>query len=706
MENSDFASAESFDDAIRSPYARVGAKLVDNGFSAIVAMPQTKRPGTYHDKRWVGDADWARYSERAPTFIETDIWSRWPGAGVCIVLGYNNVVAVDIDSDTSTLINDIESVIGQSPVGKIGRRGVTWFFRADPSAATARFKLPNGDGVDFLAKGAQTVIPGSVHPETGRPYVWQSDSLESYTPGRLPMLPVDIAERIADVMRHHGWLEPPKREHRDGGCGVWAAEKSAAMETRELWLPRLGFNLDRPGKRMNAAWRGSEDFNIAVYPDGFFDHVDNQQLSAIDVVMKARSCAAGEALDWLRPWIQIEEPEVVHFDFKKRERIDDPREEPETGESDDEFPVISGHELWDADVVEPWMLVPSLFQGMRVNNLVGDSGLGKSLLLLSLFMCIAAGKEEWFGIRLPYTGHPCVFFTAEENKGDAKKRLRKLAKAMNIHPEELKNLHIVPMGGSISTILGEADAKGKVSATKLWRKLEALVRRVQPIALGVDPIGEVLDGDDINKRTVRSFMALLRPLSEQMNMCTILASHPSMAGITNKTGRFGNVAWRASFRGAAHFYRDGELGEIDDGRRTLVGEKVQDGKPGLKIEFLFNEDGVLERVDKPAGGVGGVLNETAQAEYDFLAMFDKLARQGEIPLNNDKSADYAPKMFADRDGTPPSKRRGRVKSYKEAMNRLKDANRVRAVSHGPVSKHIKKIERVPPGENQNIVAAE
>jgi hypothetical protein len=101
-----------------------------------------------------------------------------------------------------------------------------------------------------------------------------------------------------------------------------------------------------------------------------------------------------------------------------------------------------------------------------------------------------------------------------------------------------------------------------------------------------------------------------------------------------------------------------------------------------------------------------VLNETAQAEYDFLAMFDKLARQGEIPLNNDKSADYAPKMFADRDGTPPSKRRGRVKSYKEAMNRLKDANRVRAVSHGPVSKHIKKIERVPPGENQNIVAAE
>ncbi len=139
-------------------------------------------------------------------------------------------------------------------------------------------------------------------------------------------------------------------------------------------------------------------------------------------------------------------------------------------------------------------------------------------------------------------------------------------------------------------------------------------------------------------------MALLRPLAERENMCVILASHPSMAGIANKTGRFGNVAWRASFRGAAHFYREGELGDVDDGRRTLVGEKVQDGKPGLKIEFAFNEDGVLERTTRPpAGGLDGVLNQIEQAEYDFLAMFDKLVLQGTTLLLNEKSPDYAPK---------------------------------------------------------------
>jgi hypothetical protein len=303
-------------------YALIGPKLVSQGFSSIPISPASKLPGTLSRGEWRPVSDWTRYAERRPTEIEMDLWSRWPGAGVCVVLGYNNVVAVDIDSDTFALVNEIESIIGKSPVGKIGRRGITWFFRADPFVTTARFKLPNGDGVDFLAKGAQTVIPGSIHPHTKRAYVWQDDSLENYTPERLPELPPDIAVRLAEVMKRHGWVEPPKREPQAGN-GVWAAEKAAAMDIREQWLTRLGFTLDRYGKRMNAAWRGSEDFNVAVYPDGFHDHVANRQLSAIDVVMEMRQCSNRDALEWLRPWIHIEEPEVVHFDFGRRDRVEE-----------------------------------------------------------------------------------------------------------------------------------------------------------------------------------------------------------------------------------------------------------------------------------------------------------------------------------------------------------------------------------------------
>jgi hypothetical protein len=685
-------------------YSLIGPKLVDSGYSAIPIEPGTKKPGRFSRGRWSGEHDWQRFCERLPTEIETHFWSNnYRGAGVGVALGYNQVVAVDIDSNDPTLTAEIESLIGRSPVGKVGNRGVTWFFRAGPGFKTTHFKCSSGDGIDLLGPGTQTVIPPTIHPVTGKSYRWREDgeSLELVLPGNLPMLPADIAHRVGEVMRRYGWIQPVLHEHALGkGNGVFDAIKAAAMDNLDAWLPELEIMPDHRTRRFPALWRGGDGYNVKIYPDGFHDFGGgrNEQMSAIDVVMAMLKCNCSEAAEWLKARLNIEEPTALIVDFRTREPIEEPQTRPVTGEADD-FPAITGTELWAADVVEPWMLVPNLFQGMKVNNLVGDSGLGKSLLLLSLFMCIAAGKKEWFRIKLPFTGHPCVFFTAEENKGDAKKRLHKLAKAMEIKPEELANLHIIPMGGSPSTVLGEADTRGKVSATMLWRKLEALVRNVQPIALGVDPVGEVLDGDDINKRTVRSFMALLRPLAEQMNMCVILASHPSMAGIANKTGRFGNVPWRASFRGAAHFYREGELGDVDDGRRTLVGEKVQDGKPGCRLEFSFNEDGVLERLDKPVRNLTDALNAVAQAEYDFLAMFDKLSRQETVLLLNEKSPDYAPRVFARRDGTAAAGVRKRIKYYETPMFSLLDSGRMRGVSFGRPSDRLRRLERSQPTGN-------
>ena len=69
---------------------------------------------------------------------------------------------------------------------------------------------------------------------------------------------------------------------------------------------------------------GAVDRNVAVYPDGFYDHVESRPMSAIDVVMEMRECSNGEAVEWLRPWIHIEEPEVIHFDFGTRERVEEP----------------------------------------------------------------------------------------------------------------------------------------------------------------------------------------------------------------------------------------------------------------------------------------------------------------------------------------------------------------------------------------------
>jgi len=65
-----------------SPYARAGLTLVDQGYAAIPCRPGSKVPGAYRCGEWFYESDWTRFCERLPTDIETDIWSKWPDAGL------------------------------------------------------------------------------------------------------------------------------------------------------------------------------------------------------------------------------------------------------------------------------------------------------------------------------------------------------------------------------------------------------------------------------------------------------------------------------------------------------------------------------------------------------------------------------------------------------------------------------------------------
>jgi hypothetical protein len=112
-----------------SPYAKVGAKLVDSGFAAIPCRPGSKVPGGFRSGEWFYESEWQRFCDRLPTELETDIWAKWPGAGICVALGFNDVVAVDIDTTDDEVIAAVEGVLPPSPVQKVGSKGYTAFYR-------------------------------------------------------------------------------------------------------------------------------------------------------------------------------------------------------------------------------------------------------------------------------------------------------------------------------------------------------------------------------------------------------------------------------------------------------------------------------------------------------------------------------------------------------------------------------------------------
>ena len=120
-----------------------------------------KRPVEKNWQRWCTD--------RQPP----DHLDRWASStmsyNVGLPLGQAGFVAIDIDTDESEHVGRIVGSLPSITIAKRGRRGFTALFR-DPTGAVTSCRWPAI--VEVLARGTQTVIPPSIHPETHRPFFW------------------------------------------------------------------------------------------------------------------------------------------------------------------------------------------------------------------------------------------------------------------------------------------------------------------------------------------------------------------------------------------------------------------------------------------------------------------------------------------------------------------------------------------------------
>jgi hypothetical protein len=328
-----------------SPYAQVGPNLVAKGYSAIPIMPGSKRPGLAADH---GMADWTRFCDRLPTDIEVGVWSSSPGVGVGVALGAasGGLVAIDIDSDDPAVVTAVEAICA-STVRKHGRKGYTAFFRASDAIKARSFKFANGDGVDLLAHGRQTVLPPTLHPHTGTPYTWLGvDTLEHVLPEHLPELPDDISTRLADALAPFGYVAPPEctAAHTVGdSCdNRWKETNEAALANLDVWVPHFVANAKRDGGvwRAMATWRNGDGFNVSFHPKGIRDFAANVPYRPIDIVAKVVGCTPGEAMDKLRDKLGLRDPEPVEFNFR-----------PKTAEAEEVAPSAGD----DADRQAEWL---------------------------------------------------------------------------------------------------------------------------------------------------------------------------------------------------------------------------------------------------------------------------------------------------------------------------------------------------------------
>jgi hypothetical protein len=221
---------------------------------------------------------------------------------------------IDVDTDDVTIRAAIEAVLPDRLVKKRGQKGYSAFYRGSANIVSRPFSLILAGGfesriIDLLAHGRQTVLPPTVHPDTEKAYEWITEDTLLDTPiDKLPELPDNIADLLEEALRPFGELREFKPLVRNGeevfGETIWREVNNFAMANIDAWVPALFSPSDlkrtRDGYRARAFWRGVENFNVGIHPDGIADWGGGSSHTPLDLVMAAMQTNMFEpAYDWL-----------------------------------------------------------------------------------------------------------------------------------------------------------------------------------------------------------------------------------------------------------------------------------------------------------------------------------------------------------------------------------------------------------------------
>jgi bifunctional DNA primase/polymerase-like protein/uncharacterized protein DUF3987 len=309
------------------PYEQCAESLAERGYAPIPIMVGSKAPGFCCAGLWVPLAGWQkRYLHgRQPNYMDHNLWSNGDsGIGVVGGKASHGLVAVDIDTDDTAIKTAIVKVLPATPVKKVGAKGETGFYYGPDIAASRSWNINGKRVCDLIADGRQTVLPPTIHPDTGAPYRWVGNSLDLYDPDELPLLDADTIGDIGAVLIPFGWKpDPPPGKPGNGGFildedanSPHRALNNFALEHLERWVPKLGLCKCRPargGFEAVAHWRESSTGrpleararNLGIVPKGIKDFGDGRgggngfTYTPLDLVMAANDCDLDTAFKFL-----------------------------------------------------------------------------------------------------------------------------------------------------------------------------------------------------------------------------------------------------------------------------------------------------------------------------------------------------------------------------------------------------------------------
>lgn len=332
-----------------------------------------------------------------------------------------------------------------------------------------------------------------------------------------------------------------------------------------------------------------------------------------------------------------------------------------------ELPLMLPRDFKKRPVVEREWIVPDLMPRGEPTLMFGAGATGKSLLLLQLCMCMAAGRQ-WLECDIP-PGR-AMMFTCEDSTDEINRRARAVLDAMDLDWDDLGDrLAIVPMRDSEADAVLATEQGGVLQTTPSYDALKRLVTDFGADFVVIDTLADAFAGDENQRAQAKQFVGRIARLSRKATY--VVTAHPSVSGMADGRGSSGSTGWPAAVRSHLYFGRLKEE-DADPDVRTLSNMKAnyaQEGAGGIEVRWEAGAFKAVGRMDR--------IRQSADAEAVFLELLRVWTEAGDY-VNAKGSTSYAPSVFAD---APQAKAARLTKKHlKDAMNRLIASGRVESAT--------------------------
>lgn len=143
---------------------------------------------------------WQAYAATMPDADTQAHWLQMFAEGnIGLPLGpQSGLVAIDLDSEDPRVISVLDKILPPTPWTRVGKKGSIRVYKYTEEK-TSRIKgETNNTLVEILSRGTQMVMPPSIHPDTGLPYVANADLVDVLD--QIVALPRDFETQLRQAL--------------------------------------------------------------------------------------------------------------------------------------------------------------------------------------------------------------------------------------------------------------------------------------------------------------------------------------------------------------------------------------------------------------------------------------------------------------------------------------------------------------------------